>query len=163
MMTKTTPAVMVVAQACLRTIDSTMSEMSSTVLRAASIAWMMSFHFRTSSASYSPLNRRASAAVVDGVALALELVDGVEERRRALHRSEPAHEPTVWSRHLHQQVGLLLELGQDLFDRRRAGGGRTTASMSSTTSSSSSASAWMSSRSNGVTKLVSSRWRIVAW
>src|SRR5712691_6757663 len=40
-----------------------------------------------------------------------------------------------------------------------------TASMSSTTSSSSSASAWMSSRSKGVTKVWSRRWRIslVSW
>ena len=140
-------------QACLRTIDSTTSEMSSRVLSAASIAWTMSFHFRTSSASNSPLNRRA------------ERSGGRRRRPRsragrwrrggadALHRLEPRRcSSTVWSAICTSRSACSLSSGMRLVDAGDAGGGGDTASMSSTTSSSSSASAWMSSRSKGVTK-----------
>jgi hypothetical protein len=46
---------MALGQACLRTIDSTTSEMSSMVLRAPSRASTIPFQRRTSSASSSPL------------------------------------------------------------------------------------------------------------
>ena len=52
-------------QACLRTMDSTTSEMSSIVLTAPSIASTMSFHFSTSSALNSPEKRCATDAAVD--------------------------------------------------------------------------------------------------
>ena len=47
------------AYACFKTMDSTTSLMSSTALSAASIACDRSFHLMTSSASNSPLKRRA--------------------------------------------------------------------------------------------------------
>ena len=37
-----------------------------------------------------------------------------------LHRLQPAHQPDGLVGHLHEQVGLLLELGQDALDRQEA-------------------------------------------
>src|SRR2546426_3970126 len=58
----------------------------------------------------------SQAAVVDGVAFSLQLVDGLEKRTRTSHALQPSHETDGLIAHLYEQIGLLLELGQDGLD-----------------------------------------------
>ena len=92
-------------------MDSTTSEMSSIVFSAASIASMMSFHLRTSSASNSPEKSGATRASVDASpslsSWSMASRSGVD----ALHRLgslRSARRRLVG--HLHEEVGLLAHL-----------------------------------------------------
>jgi hypothetical protein len=151
-----------IAQACLRAIASMTSEKSSIVSRACSIASMTSFQYNAARALELLGVEAAQRLAVDDVALRFEAVDRIEVRLEALQGAQADGHLDDLLGHLHEHVGLLLELRHRRRRRgRRARAGRPTSSMSSTTSSSSSARAWMSSRSNGVTNDVLRRRMIV--
>ena len=86
------------------------SEASSSASSAASIVSTTSFQYSVADALSSPEYSLREGLAIHRVALGLQAVDGVEIGLRALHRPQPVDEGDRLVGHLHQQIGLLLQL-----------------------------------------------------